>query len=217
MYTLHAAIQYRLYHVHYDDSTLPRSHPSRCHIRSFCELHIDDLLPQTSFSSFFLSLSASHSTPVSLPLIPGKFEHCCLARHSCWLLSSCRLWLPPADEFGVGASLPYRMHVQYGLHGTVVSVHLRYSTVCTMLTVGASLPYRMRVRAASNDSLRATVVHYRLYHAGTTIRSRCHICFFCELNIVHHFLPQTSLSSFLSGLISICDSHASACSIVVCS
>ena len=83
MYTLHAAIQYRLYHVHYDDSTLSRSHPSRCHIGSFCELHIDHLLPQTSFSSFFLSLSASHSTPVSLRLIPGEFEHCCLACHSC--------------------------------------------------------------------------------------------------------------------------------------
>jgi hypothetical protein len=33
----------------------------------------------------------------------------------------------------VGASLPYSLHVQYGLHGTVFSVHLRYSTVCTML------------------------------------------------------------------------------------
>jgi hypothetical protein len=33
----------------------------------------------------------------------------------------------------VGVSLPYHMPVQYGLHGTVVSVHLRYSTVCTML------------------------------------------------------------------------------------
>ena len=35
----------------------------------------------------------------------------------------------------VGASLPYCMHVQYGLHGTEVSVQLLYSTVCSMLTV----------------------------------------------------------------------------------
>ena len=79
------------------------------------------------------------------------------------------------DEFGdcffltVGASLPHCMHVQYGLHGAVVSVHLLYSTVRTMLTVGASLLYCMRVRAALYGSFRAPAVHYILYNAGTTI------------------------------------------------
>ncbi len=202
MYTLHAAIQYRLYHVHYDDSMLPRSHPSRCQIRSFCELHIDHLIPhRTSFSSFFLSLSASCSTPVSLPLIPGGLSivvlliplvDCCLL-----VVCDCPLLMNLVIAFflTVGAPLPYRMHVQYGLHGTVVSVHLRYSTVCTMLTVGASLPYRMRVRAASYDSLRAPVVHYRLYHAGTTIRSRCHIFFANSTLFTTSFLKLPCLPS----------------------
>jgi hypothetical protein len=153
----------------------------------------------SSFPSQLLALPLSHSlsflVSLSIAVSLVVLVDCCLL-----VVCDCPLLMNLVIAFfpTVGASLPYRMHVQYGLHGTVVSVHLRYSTVCTMLTVGASLPYRMRVRAASYDSLRAPVVHYCLYHAGTTIRSRCHIRFFCELNIVHHFLPQTSLSSFLS-------------------
>jgi hypothetical protein len=53
-------------------------------------------------------------------------------------LLSCHLWFHH-DEFGdcfflaVGASIPYCMHVLYGLHGTTASMHPLYSTVCTML------------------------------------------------------------------------------------
>ncbi len=74
--------------------------------------------------------------------------------HSCPLPPSCFWWvfncsfviagdlvqlLFHHDEFGdcffctVGASEPYRMHVQYGLQGTAASVHPLYSTVFTML------------------------------------------------------------------------------------
>ena len=37
----------------------------------------------------------------------------------------------------------YRIICMYGLHGVLVSVHLTYSTVCTM--VGVSLPYLVHV------------------------------------------------------------------------
>ncbi len=152
----------------------------------------------SSFPSQLLALPLSHSLSFLVSLSIVVLSVLLIVVFLLFVIAPC-WWIWWSLFFlTVGVSLPNRMHVQYGLHGTVVSVHQRYSTVCTMLTVGASLPYRMRVRAASYDSLRAPVVHYRLYHAGTTIRSRCHIRFFCELNIVHHFLPQTSLSSFLS-------------------
>jgi hypothetical protein len=98
------------------------------------------------------------------------------------------------------------MHVQYGLHGTVVSVHLLYSTVPTMLTVSASLLYCMPVRAALYGSFRSpagcTVKFVPCWYNNSTLPSllpsRCHNCLFCELHIHHHFLPQASFSSFLS-------------------
>jgi hypothetical protein len=102
----------------------------------FCELNIDHhFLPQTSFSSF-LSPSASRSTTVSLPLVSCEFEHCWLV-----VLVDCCLLLVVCDSpwwiwwslFFFLSLLPYRMHVQYGLHGTVVSVHPLYTIVCTML------------------------------------------------------------------------------------
>jgi hypothetical protein len=71
----------------YDNSTLPCLHPSLCQTCLFCELHIDHFLPQTSLSSFFLSLSASCSTPVLLPLIPGEIEHCCLVICDCTMMN----------------------------------------------------------------------------------------------------------------------------------
>ena len=121
------------------------------HLFFFGELHIDHhFLPQPSFSSF-PSLSASLSTRVLLPLIPGEFVHCCLVV----LVDCCRVVcdftmmnLVLAVFLTVGASLPYCKHIQCGLHGTVLSVLLLYSTVPTMLTVSASLPYCMPVRAA---------------------------------------------------------------------
>ena len=70
--------------------------------------------------------------------------------------------------------------------------------IAVFLSVVATVSLARTVRAARYGIISAPAVHYCLYHAGTTIRSRCHIRFFCELNIVHHFLPQTSLSSFLS-------------------
>jgi hypothetical protein len=137
----------------YDDSTLPRSHPSRCHIRLFCELHIDHLLPQTSFSSFFLSLSASRSTPVALPLIPGEFEHCCLVV----LVDCC---------FLVVCDCPLLMNL-------VIS----FFSYCRCVT---TVSYARTVRAAWNSSFRAPAVHYRLYHAYcqciTTVSYACTGC-----------------------------------------
>ena len=55
-------------------------------------------------------------------------QNCCLIVCDCTMMN-----LVIAFFLTVGASLPYCMHVQYGLHGTVVSVLLLYSTVCTML------------------------------------------------------------------------------------
>jgi hypothetical protein len=98
------------------------------------------------------------------------------------------------------------MHVQYGLHGTVVSVHLLYSTVPTMLTVSATLLYHMPVQAALYGSFRSpagcTVAFVPCWYNNSTLPrsshpSRCHVCLFGKLHI-HHLLPQTSLSSFLS-------------------
>ena len=98
------------------------------------------------------------------------------------------------------------MHVQYGLHGTVVSVHLLYSTVPTMLTVSATLLYHMPVQAALYGSFRSpagcTVAFVPCWYNDSTLPrsshpSRCHVCLFGKLHI-HHLLPQTSLFSFLS-------------------
>jgi hypothetical protein len=108
------------------------------------------------------------------------------------------------------------MPVQYGLHGTVVSVHLLYSTIRTMLTVVASLPYRMHVLAASYGSFRAPAVQYRSYHAGTMIR-RCPGCIHHGVTFVRFekstliatsFLKLPCLPSFLSQLLALPLSHS---------
>jgi hypothetical protein len=50
------------------------------------------------------------------------------------------------DEFGLSAH-HYRIVCMYGHHGTAVSVHPVYSTVCTMVGV-APLQYQVHVHAA---------------------------------------------------------------------
>jgi hypothetical protein len=52
--------------------------------------------------------------------------------------------------------------MQHGQHGTAVSVHPVYSTVCTM--VGVALPYQVHVHAAWYGSFHTPGVQYCLYH-----------------------------------------------------
>lgn len=85
-------------------------------------------------------------------------------RSSCWLLSSCRLWLHH-DEFGD-----------------------RFFSYCRCVT---TVSYARTVRAARYGSFRAPAVHYRLYHAGTTIR-RCP----AKWRVSHLFVLRSPCFSF---------------------
>jgi hypothetical protein len=69
-----------------------------------------------------LPLSRSLSFLVSLSIVGLSFLVVCDSPWWIW-------W----SLFFFLSLLPYRMHVQYGLHGTVVSVHPLYTIVCTML------------------------------------------------------------------------------------
>ena len=132
----------------YDDSTLTSLQTLWCHIHFFAN--------STFITTSFLKLPFLPSFPS--PLLSRPLS-CSLS----FLVSLCIvvLWLLLIVVvlfvispwwivwwflfFTVGTSLPYCTQVQYGLHGTVVSVHLLYSTIPTMLTFSASLLYRMPV------------------------------------------------------------------------
>ena len=74
-----------------------------------------------------------------------------------------------------------------------VSVHLVYSTFCTM--VGVALPYQVHVHAAWYGSFCTPGVQYCLYHAGATIQRfpgciDCCVTFICFAKSTHidHFV-----------------------------
>jgi hypothetical protein len=58
--------------------------------------------------------------------------------------------------------------------------------IAVFLAVVATVLYARTVRAARHGIISAPAVHYRLYHAGTTIQ-RCPVC----ISVSHSFLLQS--------------------------
>jgi hypothetical protein len=106
---------------------LPRLHPLQCHIRLFAN--------STLITTSFLKLPCLPSFPSQLLALPLSRSLSLLVSLSIVVLSFLLIvvLLFVIAPWWIWWLLFYCMHIQYGLYRRVVSVHLRYSTICTML------------------------------------------------------------------------------------
>ena len=110
------------------------------------------------------------------------------------------------DEFGdrfflaVGASLLYcTLHVQYRLDGRVVSVHLRYRSVCTMLV----RQFDVALFAGVTFACLATsthIDHFLLTFVSVFDFDSCYFLAFCSSLLLHTKNAIHPHSSLLSAV-----------------